>query len=80
MVVMLDDGWLLPAEGTRFSQNQLTGAKTEISQLCDEPKFDNDITNKGWSAKHMANDHFPPVFGDCASQNCLNVIPVGEGL
>ena len=47
MVVMLADGWLLPAEGTRFSQNQLTGAKTEISQLCDEPKFDNDITNKG---------------------------------
>ena len=44
MVVMLADGWLLPAEGTRFSQNQLTGAKTEISQLCDEPKFDNDIT------------------------------------
>ena len=49
MVVMLADGWLLPAEGTRFSQNQLTGAKTEISQLCDQPltKFDNDITNKG---------------------------------
>ena len=44
MVVALADGWLLPAEGTCFSQNQLTGAKTEISQLCDEPKFDNDIT------------------------------------
>ena len=71
MVVMLADGWLLPAEGTRFSQNQLTGAKTEISQLCDEPltKFDNDITMV--EVQNM---------WQMIITTCLNVILVGEGL